>query len=99
MRKIVLAASVLLTVMSAEAAEQATIDTYNKTCVICHGSGAAGAPKFAHQEDWSPRLAKGMPALKESVHKGLNAMPPMGMCQDCSDEDFEKLINYMSTGK
>ena len=27
----------------------------------------------------------------------LDAMPPMGMCFDCSDEEYQELITYMSS--
>jgi cytochrome c5 len=46
---------------------------------------------------WAPRLAKGMEALLVSVNNGLNAMPPKGMCFDCTDADYTALIEYMST--
>jgi len=35
--------------------------------------------------------------LVKAVNTGLNAMPPKGMCFDCSDEDYAALITYMST--
>jgi cytochrome c5 len=37
-----------------------------------------------------------MDALVASVNKGLNAMPPKGMCFDCTDADYAALIQYMS---
>ena len=37
-----------------------------------------------------------MEALLASVKNGLNAMPPRGMCFDCSDEEYMELITYMS---
>jgi len=83
----------------AYAADKSVVDRYNKTCVICHGSGAAGAPKFGAVQDWAPRLAKGQDKLLASVKNGLNAMPPKGMCNDCSDTEYKALIQYMSTGK
>jgi cytochrome c5 len=38
-----------------------------------------------------------MEALLTTVKNGLNAMPPRGMCFDCSDEEYQALITYMST--
>ena len=81
------------------AADQAVVERYNKTCSICHGSGVANAPKFGDAAQWQPRLAKGTDALLASVKNGLNAMPPRGMCMDCSDADYKALIDFMSTGK
>jgi cytochrome c5 len=74
-------------------------DRYNKTCVVCHAAGAAGAPKTGVPAEWEARMAKGMDALVESVDKGMNAMPPKGMCFDCSADDFKALIEYMATAK
>ena len=72
------------------------MDKYNKSCAVCHAAGVAGAPKTGNAEAWAPRMEKGMDALVASVKSGLNAMPPKGMCFDCSDEEYAELINYMS---
>ena len=72
------------------------VDKYNKSCAVCHASGAANAPKTGDAAAWEPRIAKGMDALMQSVNNGLNAMPPKGMCFDCTDEDYKALIDYMS---
>ena len=77
--------------------EQSVIDQYNKSCAMCHDTGVAGAPKTGDAAQWAPRLEKGMDALVASVDKGMNAMPPKGMCFDCSDDDFKALIEYMVT--
>ena len=83
--------------LSATAAfAQPDMAKYDKSCKICHATGAAGAPKTGDPAAWEPRMAKGMEALVAAVNKGLNAMPPKGMCFDCSDEDYAALIVYMS---
>lgn len=75
----------------------ATEDRYNKTCAICHAAGAAGAPKTGDEKAWNQRIEeKGMETLVKHVNEGINAMPPKGMCFDCSDEDFIALIEYMA---
>lgn len=71
-------------------------DRYNKTCAICHAAGVAGAPRTGDEKVWNERLAKGMDALLKNVNSGINAMPPKGMCFDCSDDDFKVLIDYMA---
>lgn len=71
------------------------MDKYNRSCAVCHASGAAGAPKTGDVAAWEPRLAKGTDVLVQSVANGLNAMPPKGMCYDCSDEDYKAMIDYM----
>jgi cytochrome c5 len=69
---------------------------YQQSCFACHSTGAAGAPKTHDVAAWEPRMAKGMPALVDSVKKGLNAMPPTGLCADCTDEEYTALIEYMA---
>lgn len=81
------------------AAEPATITSYNRSCIACHSSGVAGAPRSFKAGDWEPRLAKGLPTLLENTINGINAMPAKGLCPTCSEEDFEALIQYMSTPK
>lgn len=75
------------------------MDKYNKSCAVCHAAGVAGAPKTGDAEAWAPRMEKSMDALVASVKNGLNAMPPKGMCFDCSDEEYVELINYMAEAK
>ena len=75
------------------------MDKYNKSCAMCHEQGVAGAPKTGDAAAWAPRVEKGMDVLLGSVKNGLNAMPPMGMCMDCTDDEFKGLITYMSTAK
>ena len=89
--------AVALTLVAAGAFAEPDMDKFNKSCAVCHNTGAANAPKVHDVEAWKPRLEKGMDALVQSVTNGLNAMPPRGMCFDCSDEDYKALIKYMST--
>lgn len=69
--------------------------TFNKTCGICHISGVMMAPKVGDANDWTPRMANGIDALVQSVTTGKGAMPPKGMCNDCSADDFKALIEHM----
>ena len=89
--------AVVLTLSAAGAfAAEPDMDKYNKSCAVCHNSGAANAPKTGDAEAWAPRMAKGMDTLLASVNNGLNAMPPKGMCFDCTDDDYKALIEYMA---
>ena len=94
MTRLVLAA--LFLVASASWAHSA-LDKYDRTCRICHANGVGGAPKTGDVDAWRPRLEKGMESLIRASNRGLNGMPPKGMCYDCSDQDYEALISYMST--
>ena len=94
MKKIAIAA---LCFWAASAVAQPDMDKYNKSCAVCHATGAANAPKTHDVEAWKPHLAKGMDTLLQSVTTGVNAMPPRGMCFDCTPEDYQALIEFMSS--
>lgn len=78
-------------------ADDAAINAkYEKSCKLCHDSGLMGAPKIGDLEAWAPRLAKGNDVLMKHMKEGFNAMPPKGTCMDCTDEEFQKLLEKMS---
>lgn len=99
MKASILIAAVLVSGLSAWAQARDTQDIYNKTCIACHASGVAGAPKTGDSEAWKSRLALGIDALVVSAKNGKGAMPPRGLCADCTDEEFKSLITLMSTAK
>lgn len=69
---------------------------YSSSCATCHDSGAAGAPMLGDRAEWQRLLAeKGLPALYENTILGLAAMPPRGLCVDCSDVVLVEAVNYM----
>ncbi|KTC66746.1 cytochrome c5 [Legionella birminghamensis] len=70
-------------------------ETFEQYCAVCHQAGVAGAPKFHDAADWKPRQSKGVDGLVASAIKGLNAMPPKGTCQSCSEQDIKDAVQYM----
>ena len=68
---------------------------YNKSCMSCHATGAAGAPKLGDAAAWAPRVAAGADSLWKNAVNGLNAMPPKGLCMDCSDDELKAAIDYI----
>lgn len=80
----------------AAAAEPKSGETvYNSNCMACHTTGAAGAPKLGDAAVWSARAAIGIDALVASAIKGVNAMPPKGLCMTCSDDELKAAIEYI----
>jgi len=69
-------------------------DIAAKNCAMCHGTpGIPGAPRTA--AEWKPRVAaKGIDGLVASATKGINAMPPKGMCMDCSPAELKAAIQH-----
>lgn len=68
---------------------------FDKHCAMCHKTGAAGAPVFGNKDSWAPHIAKGEAALYHSAINGFQAMPPRGMCTDCTDAELEATVRYM----
>lgn len=67
---------------------------YESTCVACHGTGVAGAPKFGDKAAWAPRLAAGFDEVLKIATQGKGAMPPKGG-STASDADFKAAVEYL----
>jgi cytochrome c5 len=68
---------------------------YNKSCMSCHMTGAAGAPILGDAAAWSDRIAQGIDTLYTHAISGIRGMPPKGLCMDCSDEELHNAVDYM----
>jgi len=74
-------------------------DIYNGACTACHSIGVLGAPKTQVASDWQPRLdEKGFDQVWKNAVNGIGAMPAMGTCADCNDDDIKAAIEYMIEG-
>lgn len=67
----------------------------NQYCNVCHLTGWNGAPLSGDANDWQPRLQTGFDALFKNARQGINNMPPMGTCMDCTDEELQATIRKM----
>ena len=79
---------------AAPASSDAGKNLYNTTCMVCHASGVAGAPKYGDKAAWAPFIAKGMDDMVKKATTGVGAMPPKGG-STASDADFKAAIQYM----
>lgn len=70
---------------------------YNRSCIACHQTGVAGAPRTGDHAAWQQRLkaAGGLDALVESAWRGKGAMPPKGICGTCTKEDIKLATEFM----
>jgi cytochrome c5 len=68
---------------------------YAVQCVACHGTGAAGAPKFGDAAAWGPRVKSGYEALLTSALKGKGNMTSQGG-GDFSDVEVGRAVVYMA---
>ena len=74
-------------------AAKQVVDTY---CIACHGVGMPGAAKMGDKEAWAAKLEKGKEQVMANAIAGINAMPPRGLCMDCSDDELWSAIEYMA---
>jgi cytochrome c5 len=78
-----------------DSGEAAGKKIYEATCKACHGTGAAGAPKFGDKAAWAPRLAAGFDEVLKIATQGKGAMPPKGG-STASDADFKAAVEYLT---
>lgn len=91
----VVALALSMTMVNVATADVAT--TYQDSCAACHDSGALNAIKKGDTANWQKlKQQKSMPALINSVKNGMTQMPAGGLCDNCSDEDYRQLIEYMA---
>ena len=69
---------------------------YNAVCVACHGTGAAGAPKFGDAGAWSARIAQGYDTLVQHAIQGIRAMPAKGGNPDLDNIEVARAVAYMA---
>ncbi|MBK5417573.1 c-type cytochrome [Pseudomonas sp. TH31] len=81
---------------SAAPTDAALAQVYANSCKLCHANPAAGAPLTGDKKAWEPRVLQGADTLLDHAINGYNGMPPMGMCMQCSEQEFLALISYMS---
>ncbi|MEF7617123.1 c-type cytochrome [Aquincola sp. MAHUQ-54] len=68
---------------------------YTAQCAACHGTGAAGAPKFGDAGAWSARIAAGYAALLKAAVEGKGNMGPQGG-GDFTDFEIGRAVVYMA---
>jgi cytochrome c5 len=70
---------------------------YDRSCRSCHGVPDTGALLTGDGDAWRNKIEeKGVAHLIQSVKNGLNGMPAMGLCNDCSDTEINDLIDFMA---
>lgn len=84
---------------------------YDQSCFTCHADGVADAPRAHDITTWQKYFATAasitktdatsvevMTYLVNQVIRGKAAMPPNGLCAQCTKQDFADAIYYMSKG-
>lgn len=88
--------NILTYAQSAQPKEPELAEIYQRSCKICHANISTQAPLTGDVEAWQKRKAKGMQELVDNVINGYGGMPPLGLCMDCSENEFIALIEFMA---
>ncbi|MGH8580100.1 MAG: c-type cytochrome, partial [Gammaproteobacteria bacterium] len=87
------------TTAAGAAADHPGKKTYDETCTVCHGTGAAGAPKLGDPDAWAGRIAQGIEVLYDHSINGFQGkagiMPPKGGRADLDDDAVKAAVDYM----
>ena len=87
--------AMLAAVPAAQASQDEAIKLYRSSCMVCHASGMANAPRLGDKARWTPLKEQGEEALMDVVLKGKGAMPPRGGAAKASDEQLRGVVRYM----
>lgn len=72
---------------------------FSASCVACHGTGVAGAPKIGDKAAWKNRIAQGKSTLYKHALGGFQGksglMPPKGGNAGLPDADVKAAVDYM----
>ena len=70
-------------------------DVFKAQCIACHGTGAAGSPKYQDKAAWGARIGKGYAALLTSALKGKGNMGAQGG-GDFDDVEVGRAVVFMA---
>ncbi len=74
---------------------------FDKVCIQCHGADKtiAFSPKITHNDQWSPRISKGLDTLVKHAIEGFQGegmMPAKGGAADLTDDEVKRAVIYMA---
>ncbi len=85
-----------MSVAQASTDEFSPESVYEDNCAMCHDTGMANAPQPDDADHWNTRLEEdGLDGIVANAISGVNAMPPRGMCNDCTDDEVRQVVEYL----
>lgn len=92
------ALALLLVPAFASANDAATLKNgeklYKSSCIACHSTGAANAPKLGNKKAWEPIIARGMDEMMDVAINGRGAMPARGGTK-ADDDAIRAAVEFM----
>lgn len=85
----------------AEPGQRTGKQVFDKVCIQCHAADSATAfsPKVTKNDEWAPRIAKGLDTLVKNAVNGFTGqgnMPAKGGAVDLTDEEVARAVVYMA---
>ena len=73
---------------------------YQNACADCHEGGfwgwLSGAPSIKDASQWKPYLEKDVENIIQAAIQGTDGgMDPKGDCDECTEEEIRKAVEYM----
>lgn len=76
--------------------ERSGRDVYRMVCASCHRNETPGVPQRRDVDFWNTRIAEvGMDSLYRNTIDGINAMPARGLCEDCTDVELRRAVDFL----
>ncbi len=70
---------------------------YQSSCMACHSTGVAGAPKLGDKAAWAPRISAGNSTMIQHALQGFKGMPAKGGCANCLDAEIKAAVEYLTS--
>ena len=80
---------------SAAIGQRAGETIYLTVCSSCHSQNTPDAPQISTDSDWTERLQKPREELYRNSIDGFNSMPEKGFCEDCTDKEIIRAVDFM----
>ncbi len=84
------------TALSGSSKARSGKEVYNASCMACHATGVANAPKLDDKAAWEPRVATGFDTLLKTAINGKGAMPARGGNPAITDDEIKATVLYMT---
>ena len=91
-----LAALAVAVAAHADPGPQRVTALFAANCAQCHVRPETKAPQLGVAAEWARRVKQGEAVLMRHVVEGVGAMPPLGYCSACSEDELRALTRMLA---